>query len=96
LTHWHADLDAQKLGAGASIIVFSDHRPVRVIVADTLSIQSPDGQRSSAVVIEREGETIGLAAQDGTVCSLRLSLDQSFPSPEDHLDVFSRQTWIVH
>jgi hypothetical protein len=96
LTHWHADVDAQELPAGASLVVFSDHRPVRVTVADTLSIQAPDGQRSSAIVTQREGGEIDLLAQDGTMRSLSLRLDQTFPAPEDHLDVFSRQTWIVH
>jgi hypothetical protein len=71
-------------------MVFSEHQVVRVVVADTFSMQSPDGQRSSAIVMGREGGQIDLVEQDGHICSLRLVLDQSFPSPDEELDVFSR------
>lgn len=54
MTRWHADLDMQTLAPGATVTVSSHHQVVRMIIADTLSIQSPDGQRFSALVMGRE------------------------------------------
>lgn len=96
MTRWHADLDMQTLAPGATVTVSSHHQVVRMIIADTLSIQFPDGQRFSALVMGREPGRMDLVLHDGHICSLDIALDQSFPSPREAIGVFSRQTWVVH
>jgi hypothetical protein len=93
VSQWHADLDGATLARGARLTVLSDHRVVRVLTADTLSIETPDGQRFAALVVDRTAGDIRLVADDGPQVSLELLLDESLPSPEPTPGVFSRQVW---
>lgn len=93
MSQWHADLDGATLARGARLTVLSDHRVVRVVTADRLSIETPDGQRFGAVVVDRTAGDIRLVTDDGPQVSLELLLDESLPAPEQPPGVFSRQVW---
>lgn len=92
---WHADTDTQSLATGARMLVVSDHRVVRVVTADQLSIETPSGNRLSAVVADRTGEKLVLALPDGTPVQLSLQSDCSLDEVQAGLD-FSRQLWVVN
>jgi hypothetical protein len=92
MTLWHADLDTPALEAGANLTVASDHQVVRVVTSDTLSIETPDGQRFSAHVLDRTLGALNLALGDGRNFALAMKLDESLHHPAN-ARVFSRQVW---
>lgn len=95
MTQWHAEIDRSVLAAGVRLTVMSEHHVVRVITADTLSIEIPGGQRLSAVVLDRTGGDIKLVQDNGQTFCLEMMLDESLhhgASPE----IFSRQVWLTH
>lgn len=96
MTQWHADVDAAELAAGAKVTVLSHHHVVRVMTADTLSIETTDGQRLSAVVLDRTEGEIRLVLEGGTPVSLGMLVDESLLPPGEQVDVFSRQVWLAH
>lgn len=96
MTLWHADVDAAALLLGAKLTVVSQHHVVRVITADTLSIETPHGQRLSAVVLDRTGDHIRLVLEDGTSVTLGMLVDESLLPPGESPAVFSRQVWLTH
>jgi hypothetical protein len=96
MTQWHADVDAAKLSTGAKLTVVSQHHVVRVITADTLSIETPNGQRLSAVVLDRTESGIKLILKDGTPVSLGMLVDESLLPPGESPAVFSRQVWLAN
>jgi hypothetical protein len=95
MTQWHADVD-MPLGSGAKVTVQSQHHVVRIVKADTLSIQTPDGQRFSAVVLERAPDDLRLILDNGQAFSMRMLLDDSLHPPREPPEVFSRQIWLTH
>ena len=92
---WHADMDAPKFAAGVGVTVSSPHRVVRVVTADVMSIEIPDGNRVSAQVLDRTDNRITLVLADGSVKSLSMLSDGSL-SPQAANEVFSQQRWIVN
>jgi hypothetical protein len=96
MTQWHADVDGAALGTGARLTVLSQHHVVRVVTADTLSIEAPDGQRFSAVVLDRTEGDIRLILDDGSSVALVMLLDESLLPPGENPAVFSRQVWLAH
>ena len=50
MTQWHADIDHANLSSGVKLTVLSQHHVVRVVTADTLSIETPGGQRTQAQI----------------------------------------------
>ena len=74
MTLWHADLDTPALGRGANLTVASEHHVVRVLTSDTLSIETPDGQRFSAQVRDRTMNALSLTLGDGRNVALRHGL----------------------
>jgi hypothetical protein len=95
MTQWHADVDGAALATGARLTVLSRHRVVRVVTADTLSIETPDGQRFSAVVVDRTAGNIRLVVDNGSPVSLGIQLDESLHAPSENAEVFSRQVWMA-
>jgi hypothetical protein len=96
MTQWHADIDSAKLSAGVKLTVLSQHHVVRVVTADTLSIEGASGQRAEAVVLDRTGGAIRLMLDDQAF-TLEILVDESLHSPPgDRSTVFSRQVWLTH
>ena len=96
MTQWHAEIDGPALVPGARLTVLSDHQVVRVVSADTLSIETPTGPRLSGMVLDRTASDIRLALGDGSCVCLEMQRDDSLQPPNAHGAVFSRQVWMVH
>jgi hypothetical protein len=92
---WHADTAADRVTAGGTLVISSDHHVVRVVTADSLSIQLASGNRLAAVVVDRTGMAMRLALEDGAQLLLSLSGDQSLLPPGESRATFSKQTWVV-
>lgn len=75
--------------------MLSHHNVVRVVTSDTLLIQTPDGQRVSALVLDRTTGRLRLALPDGQMVSLALLSDDSLQTPEQGA-VFSQQKWLTN
>jgi hypothetical protein len=93
---WHAEIDQPKFVDGAKITLLSDHRVVRVVTADTLSIETPTGHKFSGVVEDRTGSDIRMILADGQPISLEMVIDESIHPPTASKNVFSRQVWMAH
>ena len=91
---WHADLDGPALVSGAGVEVFNDHRVVRVVTSDQVSIQTPSGARLTAVVIDRTGDELTLSMPEASPVILSLIEDDSFAPKAGQ--AFSRQVWVVN
>lgn len=97
MSQWHANIDGASLSSGVKLTVLSQHHVVRVVAADTLSIETPGGQRTQAVVLDRTGGGIRLMLDDGKAFTLEMLVDESLHSPaRDRPAVFSRQVWLTH
>ena len=96
MTQWHADIDTAALSPGARVTVLSQRHVVRVMTADTLSIETPIGHRFSAQVLDRTQGVISLVLDDGTPFALQMEVDESLVPPGTHPSVFSRQVWVAH
>lgn len=96
MSQWHAGIDQPSLASGALLTVLSDHHVVRVVTTDMLSIETPSGQRFSAVVLDRTAGDIKLILTDGSSVSLGMLIDESLHPPGEDTDVFSRQVWVAH
>ena len=97
MSQWHADLDRPDAKAGARLTVVSDHQVVRVVTADTLSIETPSGPRFSAMVLDRTASDLKLVLDDGTLLVLEIVIDESLRPPDEATTAsFSSQTWLVH
>ena len=92
---WHADTNQHSLASGVSVLVVSDDRAVRVVTADQLWIETPNGQRLSTVVLDRTGERLTLSLPDGATVHMSMSSDHSLDEPQAGLE-FSRQVWVVN
>jgi hypothetical protein len=95
MSMWHADTNAPALNQGARVLVLSSHRVVRVLTADQLSIQTPSGDRVSAVVLDRTGAQMRLSFAEGDPISLSMISDESLERRQVG-EEFSRQVWIVN
>lgn len=95
MTLWHADLNSLALSPGAHLTVLSHHHVVRVLTSDTLLIESADGQRFTAMVLDRTADRIELVLPDGRCVTLKLLVDASL-QPTEAGSVFSHQKWVTH
>jgi hypothetical protein len=77
------------------MLAVSGHGAVRVVTADQLSIETSNGQRLSALALDRIGSRLTLALPDGTPVSLSMPSDCSLDDEQEGLD-FSRQLWVVN
>jgi hypothetical protein len=93
---WHAEIDQPIFVNGAKVTLLSDHRVVRVMTADTLSIQTPAGHKFSCVVEDRTGSDIRVILADGQPISLEMVIDESIHPPTAGKNIFSRQVWMAH
>lgn len=95
MSSWHADANSQSFGSGARILVISPHEEVRIVTADRLSIETPDHNRVSALVLDRTRDHLTLCLSDGRpLCLSNHPANDS--SEEPNGTSFSRQLWIVN
>jgi hypothetical protein len=95
MSNWQADASSQSFASGAKILVISPHEMVRIVTADRLSIETPDRNRISALVIDRTRDHLTLSMPDGRpLCLSNYAIDDS--ADESSGTPFSRQLWIVN
>jgi hypothetical protein len=90
---WHAHVDTHALAAGSRVSVMIDHDRVRVKTADQMWIESPDGQRTVVLVIDRSGRRMKLSAYDGASYQMSALVG---PTAVDPGEQFSQEVWLVH
>jgi hypothetical protein len=93
---WDAEIDQPNFVNGAKVTLLSNHRVVRVVTADTLSIKTPAGHNFSGVVDDRTGSDIRLILADGQPISLEMVIDESIHHLTARKNVFSRQVWMTY
>jgi len=96
MSQWHAEIDSAALKIGVYLTVRSPHRVVRVVTADTLSIQTTTGDRISAVVLDRTADDLRLVLPDGRSVELEMLRDETSTLQVERADGFSSQTWLAH
>lgn len=95
MSSWQADASSQSFASGVEILVISPHEQVRIVTADRLSIETPDRNRLSALVIDRTRDHLTLCLADGR--PIRLSNHPSSDgSGGENGTSFSRETWVVN
>jgi hypothetical protein len=92
---WHAASDGDLNVSGTTVVAQSDHRVLRILTADQISIEASDGQRVPAVVVNRAEGRLMLALPDGTIVRLTLVSDLSHSGPQG-TGFFSEQSWTVN
>ena len=92
---WHAYASRDMLAAGTEILVTGGHERIRIQTADQISIEMPDRNRLSAIVVERIGERVLLAIGDAAFVRLRVAPEVGSFDDFKLSDGFSRQGWIV-
>jgi hypothetical protein len=90
---WHAHVDTDALATGSRVNVLSDHNRVRVVTADQMWIESPDGQRIVTLVMDRSGGQMLLGAYDGTSYQMTAL---SEPIDADTGQPFSHEVWLIN
>jgi len=93
---WHAYADRAALEPGTQVLVTGGHEAVTLRTADRITIELPDNQRLTAVVVDRSGEQLLLAVGEGPLFHLDASADPGGAFSGFKLsDGFSRQGWVV-
>lgn len=95
MTQWHADVGTTSFVPGTELTVQSQHHVVRVITADTMMLEQPDGQRTFALVLDRTGPSMKLVLPDGHMVPLELVADESLLPPRAG-SAFSSEIWVTH
>jgi hypothetical protein len=91
---WHAYASGPSLVSGTEILVTGGHERIRVRTADLISIEMPDGNRLSAVVIDRTGNRLVMVVGEVLV-RMRIAGGAEAFEGFKLSDGFSRQGWTV-
>lgn len=95
MMHWHADINAAAFTSGATLTVLSQHQVVRLARADTLTIDTTNGQSISAVVLNPSDVGVRLDLGDGERVFLAMLVDEGLLPPGENRLAFSRQVWLA-
>jgi hypothetical protein len=92
---WHAYADAPELTGASSILVTGGHSPVRLRSGDRLTIEMPGGERYEMLVLQRDGQSMRAADQNGAVQNLSLGARDEHFADFRLCEGFSREIWNV-
>ena len=92
---WHAYADRDALISGTEILVTGGHGAVRLRTGDLLSIETPDRNRLSGVIVDRTQGRVLLAIGGSLQIRLRSGGDSEFLLSFRLSDGFSRESWTV-
>ncbi len=95
MSTWHAYADGAALVSGTGVLVTGGHEVVRLQTGDKVSIETPDSNRLSAVIVDRSEGRLLLAVGGGPLIRLRASGESEFLSEFKLSDGFSRESWTV-
>jgi len=90
---WHAYADAPEVTRGSSILVTGGHSPVRLRSGDRLTIEMPSGERYEMLVLQRDGQSMRAADQNGSVQCLSLAAHDEHFAAFRLCEGFSREIW---
>ena len=94
MAHWQAQVDSEGVGVGSQLRISSPHQVVRMVTADQLSIETSNGMRLTAIVLDRTGSQMTVSLLNGRSAHLWITSDHSLEH-EDSQTEFSRQDWRV-
>ena len=95
MSTWHAYADRSALTSGTELLVTGGHGAVRLRTGDLVSIETPDRNRISGVIIDRTRGRVLLAIAGSLQIRLRSGGTSEFLLSFKLSDGFSRQGWIV-
>jgi hypothetical protein len=95
MTRWHANVNAATLTSGATLTVLSQHHVVCLTKADTLAIDTTNGQCLSAVVLDQSDGGLRLDLGNGESILLGMMVNESLLPPGENRVAFSRQVWLA-
>jgi hypothetical protein len=95
MSMWHAYADRAMLERGAKLLVTGGHEPVRLQTADQITIETPDHNRLTAVVVDRSHARLLVAVGDGPLIRFGSSDDVTDFKDFKLSDGFSRESWAV-
>jgi hypothetical protein len=95
MAHWQAYASNAELTSGTEVLVTGGHEPVRIRTGDLFSIETPDRNRLSAVVVDRTSAALTMFVSGRQIVSLQPASGAK-DSPELELsDGFSREDWTI-
>lgn len=92
---WHAYASRPVLLSGTEILVTGGHDRVRLRTTDRLSIEMPDNNRLSAVVVDRTGDRLQIAVAGSPRIALEPTTGNGAFEDFKLSDWFSRESWTV-
>ena len=96
MSMWHAYANRPLLQPGTEVLITGGHDQVRLRTADQITIEMPDHNRLTAIVVDRSDARLLVAIGDGPLVTLAAS-DVSVAFNDFKLsDGFSREGWTVH
>ena len=92
---WHAYADRSPLTAGTGVLVTGGHNRVRLRTGDLMSIETPDRNRISGIIVDRTQGRLLLAIEGSLQIRLNSGGDSVFLLNFKLSDGFSRESWTV-
>jgi hypothetical protein len=92
---WHAYANRATLDSGTELLVTGGRDPVRVQTGDQITIDMPDNNRVTTVVVDRTQQRLLIASSNGPLVRLNASTDASAFADFKLSDGFSREGWCV-
>jgi hypothetical protein len=92
---WHAYADRSPLTSGTGLLVTGGRDAVRLRTGDLISIETPDRNRLSGVIVDRTQGRLLLAIGGILQIRLRSGGDSAFLLDFKLSDGFSRESWTV-
>ena len=92
---WHAYAGRSALTSGTGLLVTGGHDAVRLRTGDMMSIEMPDRNRVSGIIVDRTQGRLLLAIQGSLQVRLRSGGDSEFLLDFKLSDGFSRESWTV-
>jgi hypothetical protein len=92
---WQAYADRNPLTSGTGVLVTGGHSAVRLQTGDLMSIETPDRNRVSGIIVDRTQGRLLLAIEGSLQVRLRSGGDSAFLLDFKLSDGFSRESWTV-
>lgn len=95
MSMWHAYASQAALGSGVELLVTGGDEPVELQTGDQLTIEMPDNNQCTVVVVSRTGNRILLAAHEGAQYEIVPGESEAVFEDFQLSEGFSRQFWTV-
>ena len=95
MSTWHGYADGPALASGAQLLITGGHERIRLATGDQVSIETPDNNRRSGVIVDRTAGRMLVAVGDGPAIHLNLGGGTGAFEHFKLSDGFSRECWTV-